>query len=1184
MKELVDTLTESKLQLTTEIAALKTRNKNLEIELQKFNSKDGELVIQNESLQRQVSRLSDENEELLSSLDKIEALKSTAFQDLQEKCEKYQSENSAQADKINRIKNRLLEVSRKLTKLKESKVILLETQNEYACSITKWQDEILRASKLLYKHIDSIENDKKILESKVTGSSKIVQDVYRYLPLFVELCNKAIQEADTYKAEIAVLKSNTNVDHEPSEGDQTPESQQKMFALENEIRKLKEEKTKLNEKLVKTSTELENVRKVLPQLADLCDKAAIEVNTYKEEILVLRSSREAPEPLQSVNIREKSLVEDSVVSEREGALRTLEDKIQKLEKDSEEINDFTNKLKTELKETIKEKESLKQQISELVKSNEDQMNSHKKELEILSNNRENTDLVDTLKEKLTFLEEELQKTKFALEENEDLTNKLLQLEKQLEEKNLKLKDFELLRKETDEKDTRISDLLSEMRELNEVLKGRGDVISRQQEKIQEIEQKLQEFEQKIQKLEQKIVDLEKEKEELKKNEEIISTSTISRAEEISRLREVDESLEEKYNKLRILASKLKKKCQEQAEILLKMDVEKAAKNLQALQRENDKLQDEIEELKKKGSSTEETDLKKERESFVLIKKELEKEIDSLKNQLETKSKEFDTQKLELQKLQIAKKQSNVLSLEVEAYEKSLNDVSEKLSEKINSIKELESSIETKDYKIESLKKEIELLEQNLDGEKKHSQELKVQIDSQQQKHRIQEHDKGELQKKYQDLQQESEKLKAEKEELNLALSQTSNENQKLCSALKADKEVLVSQVVTLEETVSDLQRNITTTQRDFEDLKDEFTSYKVKAQSVLRQNQTKESSKERELEEELVDIKAEKERLNVQLKSSLEKLDSSERKISELKTENERVHKRCKELMELIEEVREQNALLLDDNKKQNETYQESLKSHRLQMDTLNLCYKEQIEELERKHKAEIITAKEDMKVASSRVAPFGANSQSTMKSADEQKIDLLLMEREDAEGSESSMPPMLPRRKLSQVQSRSKHDAIPLEELLNSSTEFYDDNFNEEEQDLSVLKLKVIAQDNQMKHLTSLLAETEQDLAKLTQQNALLKDEIRRNERGEEREKHMHNSEYLKNVVVKVSFGIFFEKFKFILIVIFFYSDQNFVQNTILFRPHSGLALNFSQYTILFRPPFSSHHNSFQTTHQFRP
>lgn len=55
-------------------------------------------------------------------------------------------------------------------------------------------------------------------------------------------------------------------------------------------------------------------------------------------------------------------------------------------------------------------------------------------------------------------------------------------------------------------------------------------------------------------------------------------------------------------------------------------------------------------------------------------------------------------------------------------------------------------------------------------------------------------------------------------------------------------------------------------------------------------------------------------------------------------------------------------------------------------------------------------------------------------------------------------------------------------------------------------------------RHLAALLAESEANEARLSQLVDALKEEIRRAERSEERQKHIENLEYLKNVVLKVS------------------------------------------------------------------
>ena len=44
---------------------------------------------------------------------------------------------------------------------------------------------------------------------------------------------------------------------------------------------------------------------------------------------------------------------------------------------------------------------------------------------------------------------------------------------------------------------------------------------------------------------------------------MMSTSTVSKAEEVHRMKDVEDSLEERYNKLKLLAIRMKKKIAEQ---------------------------------------------------------------------------------------------------------------------------------------------------------------------------------------------------------------------------------------------------------------------------------------------------------------------------------------------------------------------------------------------------------------------------------------------------------------------------------------------------------------------------------------------------------------------------------------------------------------------------------------------
>lgn len=124
-----------------------------------------------------------------------------------------------------------------------------------------------------------------------------------------------------------------------------------------------------------------------------------------------------------------------------------------------------------------------------------------------------------------------------------------------------------------------------------------------------------------------------------------------------------------------------------------------------------------------------------------------------------------------------------------------------------------------------------------------------------------------------------------------------------------------------------------------------------------------------------------------------------------------------------------------------------------------------------------------------------------------------------------------------------SKHSLIPLDKLLerdingkyssNSSSTFLCQfllllyavfaDFCTESRifDLNETELRkhVESLEQQVKYLTSILNESEKNSARSEQQVTFLKDEIRRLERMFEREPHLQNTEYVKNVLFKVSF-----------------------------------------------------------------
>lgn len=71
-------------------------------------------------------------------------------------------------------------------------------------------------------------------------------------------------------------------------------------------------------------------------------------------------------------------------------------------------------------------------------------------------------------------------------------------------------------------------------------------------------------------------------------------------------------------------------------------------------------------------------------------------------------------------------------------------------------------------------------------------------------------------------------------------------------------------------------------------------------------------------------------------------------------------------------------------------------------------------------------------------------------------------------------------------------------------------------------LETRALSAEKRLKHMTSLLSESESEAARLTQMSDLLKEEIRSYQRSEERKKHIENLEYVKNIILKVSYKIY--------------------------------------------------------------
>lgn len=240
------------------------------------------------------------------------------------------------------------------------------------------------------------------------------------------------------------------------------------------------------------------------------------------------------------------------------------------------------------------------------------------------------------------------------------------------------------------------------------------------------------------------------------------------------------------------------------------------------------------------------------------------------------------------------------------------------------------------------------------------------------------------------------------EEFRLDSAKNISEKEKIIRLLQSENEKHVRQLCELQDQIDQLKLKLAQTEQELVDAQTEFSSYKVRAQSVLRSNQTKESSREKELDEELTSVRVTNDSLNNKITSLNEQHRQISNDFDAVKQDRDHLKVRCKELLQLLDESRQQTEDIQEQNRVEFAEHQETLKSQRLQIDTLNACYKKQISELEERYLKEI----DDLKSTNvSRVdnvmlkSYMQADNRNVSKS-DEQQIDWILMERQAAEVS----------------------------------------------------------------------------------------------------------------------------------------------------------------------------------------
>lgn len=1046
--------------------------------------------------------------------------------------------------------NKKLELENK--RLKEEKINNLEIQN----SLTRENEDLIHNINLLKQEIEnstskyleleneskiSKENDNKIIDELKNQKDKInkkLNNVEKELEtlqrLGKEKSDLEIQSKELVRKEIQVLFDDNN-------------------QLKQEIEKYKIQFSKLeseNKTLINSLQNSENdISKKNQILSDENKILSDKINILKQEI-------------ENDHIRHSEL--ENEISRKNQNLsdenKDLIDKINQLKFEIENHNIRYSELEADRNNLKNQKNELNKQFSKI----QNEIKGKKYDLSILKEEFHNN--IIELKQEIVNINIQFSKLEAGKEE---LSKNVCNNENEI--KNYQ-RDISELQNQLTISKRENAELLREMNDMNQVLKERGETISKQQENAQELLKKLQTSEQKIESTtnqqgekDEKIKILEQEVAHLRDSlpntsrdhdgcgdSEVMSTSTVSRLEESARLKDLEGSWEERYTKLRTLALKLKGKVKELTEQLNLEKNERTEahakatsllKNLQTMQTQYDHLQDDrdtlsadnrnyvkkidgfisendnlkeslktndkiIEKLKleldlfkknKEGGDSaikqfvsQIQGLKKEIESYSITSKELENEIIKLSSKIDLKNEELqkeikaheETKKM-LDSLHKECKKKTVLSLEMEDYERTLKEKVQELEKKNETINELKKKLNNEKDVSVSIKEQTHILENRIMTEERKCKELELKLMESMKKFNEAELIISQKENRLKETIKKLEDMTISNEELNTQLAQLLIQHQKQVETLRTEKDSFKIQVLALEEKVKDFMASLKQREEELQQIQNEFSNYKVRAQSVLKQNNTRDVGKEERLNEEVNTLHTQIGNINSQLESTSMELQNikSQNEANEMK--KSKLTSRVEELEILLEKQKDEMVILKERLQQTILEHREENRLQKIHTETLVQCYKQQLAEQSEQYTREI------------------SELRSQKQSPHEEYIETNL--RPDAEGTESID---------SASNTGNSKKPIGLEKLLNMNADL---SATSQDTELAECRDQLAKHESQIAHLTELLADAEQDLAKHIQLNQILKEEIRRQQRSVEREKHAENLEYMKNVVFKV-------------------------------------------------------------------
>ncbi|VVC24338.1 Hypothetical protein CINCED_3A012898 [Cinara cedri] len=650
-------------------------------------------------------------------------------------------------------------------------------------------------------------------------------------------------------------------------------------------------------------------------------------------------------------------------------------------------------------------------------------------------------------------------------------------------------------------------------------------------------------------------EMENELQHFRDNFDSLSSTSISKADEIYQLREIDESQEDRLQKLKAIAIKQKKqiadlqqsleneikkhslernelvnkitasaeqgklarclqqqydikcdeydiKCKEINELVkklkeeenqlleqaklctdLKSDVETLKNNLTCAQKSINSLKETEKSLNSKIDI-----FKQEKSAAEILKADRENSIKELTKNLKVTKDKVKSMEIELNKLKADKQKINIRDLELNSYEKTLDELSQKVKDEKQHSQNLEQELSNANNVIDSLHEQIKHLEHIITTEQERNKQNINQIEIFRTGLNNAE---SLLNTKENNLLECQESLNQEK----ILNTNLTDKYEKLQTQYETEKVTYQLQHSQLNEKVRKLQvdikianDSISKYMEENQSLLDEFEAYKVRAHSVFQKHKqdTVFNAKVTELSEQLQEVTKALNSCKSNLQNVSSELSTKNTEISMLKNEMDKYEKKIsnvtkislskdKEIYRLNIEIDNLKSIL----EKEKASFNEKISSE-------VLVYEKEIERLKQE-----ITLVKDLNTPTNVELPIienkhkESNFTSHIHDDDEMFSDF-------ASSNES-------------VQKNCKSTLMPLEDLLSFDNNSVGD---------PVCELNI--NQKHLKQLTLMLHEAEKNCSRYEQQNKFLKEDIRRLQRSVDRHAEIQNMEYLKNIIIK--------------------------------------------------------------------